>query len=356
MTATGADGRLPATMRAVRFDSVTGDLSLQEVPVRAPDVDEVVVKIAACGICNSDLDRIDGRVTPVLPVFTPGHEAAGVVVAVGERVSLWAPGDRVVLAAGRECGHCAECRVGGGPDDCADPHLMAVHCDGAWAEYVTTSATALVGVPDSIPLEQATVLSGSVSTPYGAIDTARLRPAEAVGVWGLGALGTHLVQLARICGASPIIALDPRPVARERALGRGADVALDPANRQVTSYIKEITKGRGLDVAFDLVGCPSTFGQAREVLRKRGRLVMVSASPDTQEVGRELPLARNDQIVVGHTGYRVTHLEGVVELMERGRLDIDGSISAILPLEQVIEGVRRMREHDDAPIRVLLRP
>jgi D-arabinose 1-dehydrogenase-like Zn-dependent alcohol dehydrogenase len=347
---------LPATMRAVRFDSVTGTLTVDEVPVPIPDPDEVVVKVAACGICKSDLSRIDGVVKPVVPVITPGQEAAGVVAAVGGHVQLWSPGDRVVIAGGRECGSCADCRLGRGADNCVDLQMMAIHYDGAWAEYVVTSSTALVAVPDSIPLEHATILAGAVSTPYGAIDTAQLRPAEAVGVWGLGALGTHLVQLARICGASPIIALDERPVARERALERGADFALDPANSRVAAYIREITRGRGLDVGFDLVGRTSTFNQAREVLGKRGRLVMVGTSPDVHQVGPEFTFARSNQTIIGHSGYRVKHLEDLVELMSRGRLDISESISAILPLDRVAEGIRRMREYDGNPVRLLLRP
>jgi D-arabinose 1-dehydrogenase-like Zn-dependent alcohol dehydrogenase len=352
MTAT----RLPATMRAIRFDRVAGTLSLDEVPTPVPDVGEVVVKIAACGICESDVHRIDGVVQPRLPVYTPGHEAAGVVAAVGTHVERWAPGDRVVMAAGRQCGECAACRVGAGSDGCTDLRMMALHYDGAWAEYAVTSSTSLVAVPESISLEQATVLSGAVSTPYGAIDTARLRPAEAVGVWGLGGLGTHLVQLARVCGASPIIALDTWPAARELALERGADIALDPANTRLESYVKGVTKGRGLDVAFDLVGRARSLTQARAVLGDRGRLVVVGTSLDVDEPGPEFPLTHNNQTVVTHTGYRVKHLEDLVELVDRGRLDVSASISAILPLARVADGLQRMREYDGKLLRLLLRP
>ncbi|KFU75813.1 zinc-binding dehydrogenase [Amycolatopsis lurida NRRL 2430] len=347
---------MPAAMQAVRFDSAAGTLTLDEVPTPTPDVDEVVVKVAATGICKSDLYRIDGVVQPRMQVYTPGHEAAGVVAAVGARVECWAVGDRVVMAAGRQCGECAACRIGAGSDGCTDLRMMAIHYDGAWAEYAVTSATSLVAVPDSIPLEQATVMSGAVSTPFGAIDTAALRPAEAVGVWGLGGLGTHLVQLARLCGASPIIALDVRPAARELALKRGADVALDPANTRLVSYIKAITKGRNLDVAFDFVSNARSFDQARAVLGDRGRLVMVGTSLDVAETGPEFTLIRNKQTILAHTGYHVKHLEDVVELVERGRLDLSASVSSILPLARVAEGLQRMREYDGNLLRLLLRP
>ncbi|MEU7368827.1 zinc-binding dehydrogenase [Streptomyces hygroscopicus] len=350
-----ADG-LPATMRAARFDTAAGTLTVQEVPVPRPGAGEVVVKVAACGICQSDLSQLDGHIAPRLPVVTPGHEASGVVAAVGDGTELWKVGDRVVLGAGKACGTCPACRFGGGTNTCENLQIMAFHYDGAWAEYVRTDATTLIAVPDSVPLEHAAVLADAVSTPYGAIDTAQLRSAESVGIWGLGGLGTHLVQLTRICGASPIVALDPLPAARERALALGADFALDPADEDTPARLKEITAGKGLDAAFDCVGRAPSFTQAERALGHRGRLVLVGISPDPLAVGPEIHFVRNRHTVIGHTGYRMEHLEDLVELTARGRLDISGSVSAVLPLEEVHEGIRRLREREGNPIRVLLRP
>ncbi|WP_432850421.1 zinc-binding dehydrogenase [Amycolatopsis sp. CA-161197] len=347
---------LPATMRAARFDAASKKLSVETVPVPAPGRGEVVVKVAACGICHSDLSQLDGAFTPRQPVITPGHETAGTVAAVGEGVSFWSPGDRVVVAAGRPCGTCRECRHGGGIDSCEKLRIMAFDYDGAWAEYLLTPATTLVDVPDHVPLEQAAVLADAVSTPYGAVDTAGLRPAEAVGIWGLGGLGTHLVQLARICGASPIVALDPLPAARERALGLGADFALDPLDEATPDKLAEITAGHGLDVAFDCVGRGASLTQADRALGHRGRLVLVGMSSDQLDLGAELNFVRRRHTVVGHLGYRMKHLADLVELVARGRLDVSGSVSAILPLEEAAEGVRRLREHEGDPIRILLRP
>ncbi|MEV7043746.1 zinc-binding dehydrogenase [Amycolatopsis sp. NPDC051061] len=342
---------LPATMRAARFDTATGTLAVRTVPVPRPGAGEVVVRVAACGICQSDLSQLDGHIPARLPVITPGHEASGTVAAVGAEVSHWRPGDRVVLGAGRACGRCHECQGGGGTSSCESLEVMAFHYDGAWAEYVRTDATTLVAVPDSVSLEHAAVLADAVSTPYGAIDTAGLRVGESVGIWGLGGLGTHLVQLARICGASPIVAVDPLPAARERALALGADYVLDPADEATPGRIADITGGRGLRAAFDCVGT-----QADRALGHRGRLVLVGISPDPVSVGQGIHFVRYRHTVIGHTGYRVRHLEECVELVSRGRLDVSGSLSAVLPLEDVAEGVRRLREHEGNPIRIVLRP
>ncbi|HEY0498561.1 MAG TPA: zinc-binding dehydrogenase [Kutzneria sp.] len=347
---------LPETMRAVRFHAESGKLSLETVPVPRPSPREVVVKVAACGICHSDLSQFDGHIPARFPSITPGHEASGTVAAVGSDVQHWQVGDRVVIAAGRACGRCRSCVFGGTIDDCEALEVMAFSYDGAWAEYVVTPGVSLISVPDGVSMEQAAVLADAVSTPYGAIETADLRMAESVAVWGLGGIGTHLVQLARIAGASPIIGLDPVAAVRERALTLGADFALDPLDTDTPKRIMEITDGRGLRVAFDCVGRASTVAQANGVLGMRGKVVLVGISAETMELGREGTFLGRRHAVIGHLGYKMKHLSELVELVSRGRLDLSASISAVLPLADFEEGIRRLREHDGNPIRVLLKP
>ncbi|REH38162.1 2-desacetyl-2-hydroxyethyl bacteriochlorophyllide A dehydrogenase [Kutzneria buriramensis] len=347
---------LPETMRAVRFHADTRELRLETVPVPRPGPTEVVVKVAACGICHSDLSQFDGHIPAQLPVITPGHEASGTIAAVGGAVRHWQVGDRVVIAAGRACGKCRSCAFGGNIDDCEALEVMAFAYDGAWAEYVVTPGVSLIAVPDGVPMEQAAVLADAVSTPYGALETAGLRMAESVGVWGMGGIGSHLVQLARIAGASPVIGLDPVTGVRERALSLGADFVLDPLAEDTPARIMEITDGRGLRAAFDCVGRTSTVAQANGVLATRGRLLLVGISGEPIELGREGAFLARRHTVTGHLGYKMRHLDELVELVSRGRLDLSASVSAVLPLDEFDEGIRRLREHDGNPIRVLLRP
>jgi threonine dehydrogenase-like Zn-dependent dehydrogenase len=278
------------------------------------------------------------------------------VAAVGSGVRHWQVGDRVVIAAGRACGNCRSCRYGGSLDDCESLEIMAFSYDGAWAEYVVTPGVSLIPVPEGVSMEQAAVLADAVSTPYGALETANLRMAESVGVWGLGGIGTHLMQLARVAGASPIIGLDPVPGVRERALKLGADFALDPLAEDTPERIMEITGGRGLRAAFDCVGRTSTVAQANSVLATRGRLLLVGITAEPLELGREGTFLGRQHTVTGHLGYKMRHLTDLVELVSRGRLDLSASVSAVLPLEEFEEGIRRLREHDGYPIRVLLQP
>jgi D-arabinose 1-dehydrogenase-like Zn-dependent alcohol dehydrogenase len=176
-------------MRAARFDTATRSLEVVDVPVPEPGPLEVLVKVHACGICLSDVHLLDGSLPSQLPVVTLGHEAAGVIERVGSQVHGWQPGQRVVLAGGRNCGECWFC-ARGRVEECQQFQIMGFAFDGAWAEYVVVPYAAMAEVPDSVPLEQAAVLADAVATPYAALtDRAGLSPGESVGLWGIGGLG-----------------------------------------------------------------------------------------------------------------------------------------------------------------------
>jgi D-arabinose 1-dehydrogenase-like Zn-dependent alcohol dehydrogenase len=344
-----------ATMRAARFDAATRSLTVADVPVPTPGPSEVLVKVMACGICLSDVHLIDGELPASLPVVTPGHEAAGVVERAGERVSGWQPGDRVLLGAGRACGTCAAC-VRGIPD-CEAPEIMGFGYDGGWAQYVVVPGGTLTPLPDELPLEQACVLADAVATPYaGLTERAGLRPAESVGLWGIGGLGVHAVQIARMVGAAPIIALDPLPAARERALAIGADAALDPTESDVQDRIRALTGGRGLDLAVDLVGANTVLAQCVASLARGGRALMVGLSLDEMRLGPGVTLGVQSQSLLGHLGYTRRHLEQLVTLVRTRRLDISGSVSALLPLEDIVAGVQQLRSKEGNPIRLVVQP
>lgn len=342
-------------MRAARFEAATSSLTVADVPVPKPGPGEVLVKVMACGICLSDVHLIDGTLPGSLPVVTPGHEAAGIVEQAGERVSGWQPGDRVLLGAGRACGVCAPCTRG--IAECEAPQIMGFGYDGAWAQYVVVPGGALTPLPDELPFEQACVLADAVATPYAALtERAGLRPAESIGLWGIGGLGVHAVQIAKMVGAAPIIALDPLPAARERALTLGADEALDPSAPDVQDRIRALTGGRGLDVAVDLVGANVVLAQCVASLARAGRAVMVGLSLEDMQLGPGVVLGVQSQSLLGHLGYQRKHLEQLVTLVRTGRLDLSGSVSALLPLKEIVAGVEKLRSKEGNPIRLVVQP
>jgi threonine dehydrogenase-like Zn-dependent dehydrogenase len=224
---------------------------------------------------------------------------------------------------------------------------MGFGYDGAWAEYVVVPWLALVEVPAEVPLEQAAILADAVATPYAAlVDRAALQPAESVGLWGIGGLGVHAVQIARMIGAAPIFAFDPSAAARARALEFGADHALDPTADDVVQEVWRLTEDRGLDVALDLFGANRVLMQADSCLGRRGRLVIVGLSAE--------PIALGPNMLFGVMSHSL--LVQLVALVAAGRLDVSRSISDVMPLSDVARGVERLASKEGDPIRLVVAP
>jgi D-arabinose 1-dehydrogenase-like Zn-dependent alcohol dehydrogenase len=343
-------------MRAERFYADTKTIALEDVPIPDPGPGEVLVKVAFCGICHSDLSLINGTFPPQLPVVIQGHEASGTIAALGAGVTGWNEGDRVVVAAGRPCQRCPNCRRGD-VVNCLRIQLMAFAYDGAWAEYTVAQAVGLTRVPDNVPLEQAAILADAVSTPYGAVvRTGQVAVGESVGVWGVGGLGTHTVQLARLVGAVPVIAVDINPVVLDRALELGADHAFDSRDERLPDKIAEVTEGRKLDVAFDAVGVKATFEQALDCLTPGGRLVGVGMSAEAPTIGPTAMFGLTRKQVLGHLGYQNADIATLAKLVSLGRLDLSRSISEIVSLEDVASGIEKLERQDGDPIRILVKP
>ncbi|MCW3843485.1 zinc-binding dehydrogenase [Micromonospora yasonensis] len=331
-------GRLYVAERALRMESV---------PVPEPGRGQVRVRVGAAGVCLSDVHLIDGTLSPLYlsgDVVTLGHEVAGTVDALGDGVRGWQPGQRVLLQAGER-------------DRFGLVLTRGVDYDGGWAEYALAREDTLVPIPDALPFEQACIIPDAVSTPWAAVtDTARTRPAEAAGVWGVGGLGAHAVQLLQLIGAAPVIAVDPLPAARDRALVLGADLALDPKDDGFKDAVLELTGTRGLDVAFDFAGVPAVREQALTVLGRHGRLVLAGIANQPISIPSDSRFSYNRQVVLGHYGSEAEHVGQLVTLTGLGRLDLSASVSDVLPLAAAPEAVRRVRDKDGNPIRLVLCP
>jgi len=344
-------------VRAARFVGPNEPLVIMEVPGPVPGPGQVVVEVAACGVCASDLHFIQGELPlPVAPPVTMGHEASGTVAAVGPGVPVWREGARVSLMGGTGCRACERCAAAD-LDGCLDTRILGVHADGGWAERVLVPWESLVALPDAVGFEPGAIACDAVSTPFAALEErGGLRPGERVGLWGIGGLGTHAVQLARLMGASFVAAVDPLPGARERALSLGADAAFDPGDEDLPGQVREAAGGRGLDLALDLIGRSSAVGQALRCLSPGGRVVVVGQSFERLSVGPAIALSFLRLSVLGHLGYRKRHLERVLDLVAAGRLDLSGSISGRCPLDGVNEAVTALSSKAGDPVRILVLP
>ncbi|MFF8691249.1 zinc-binding dehydrogenase [Streptomyces sp. NPDC015144] len=334
-------------MLAARLHVPSRTLRIEEVAKPAPGPGEVLVKVEAAGVCLSDVHLIDGTLTPLLlrgDTVTLGHEVSGTIAETGPGVTRWTAGQRVVLYAG-------EVRDG-------VTYTRGVDYDGGWAEYALSAEDALTELPDAIPFDQGAIIPDAVSTPWGAITvTGAVKPAEAVGVWGAGGLGVHAIQLLRAVGACPVVAIDPNPTARERALAQGADLALDPGDPALRDRVAEVTGGAGLAAAFDFAGVPAVREQALSVLAPKGRLVLVGLTDQPLTVADGTRFSYLQQRILGHYGSDMpVALPELLTLLQGGRLDFSGSISGEFPLAEAAEAVERLENKTGDPIRLILRP
>ncbi|SDM44207.1 D-arabinose 1-dehydrogenase, Zn-dependent alcohol dehydrogenase family [Allokutzneria albata] len=348
-----------ATMLAGRLDLTTKRFAVEEVPVPDPAPNEVLVAVRASGVCLSDLHLIGGVFTPAhnsAPAVTLGHEVAGVIEAVGADVpDRLRVGQRVALQAGQSCGRCDNCVRGLNP--CLNVLTRGVDYDGGWAEYTVARHDTVVPIPGNLPFEQAAIIPDAVSTPYAAIvTTAQVRVGESAGVWGTGGLGTHAVQILRLVGSAPIIAIDPNQAARERALGFGADTALDPLAEDFAEQLRAATGGKGLDHAFDFAGAGAARKQAVKSLSRKGKLVLAGLTPERLEVSDSIGFCYELQQVLGHYGSLPQHVEDLIGLAGHGRLDFSRSITDRIPLAEADRAVKQLHDKVGDPIRLVLTP
>ena len=333
-------------MLAVRLNIETRSLTVEDVPTPEAQSGQVRIRVAAAGVCLSDVHLIDGSLRPRYlsgASVTLGHEVAGVIDQVGPEVTGLREGQRVLLHAGET----VRGRV----------LTRGVDYDGGWAEYAVASKSTVTPIPDTLPLEQAAILPDAVSTPWAAISTtARVRPAEPVGVWGAGGLGAHAIQLLRLAGAAPIIAIDPLAAARDRALQFGADRAIDPTDPDLVATVRDATGGHGLAVAFDFAGVAAVREQAAACLGLRGRLVLVGLTNQPLTITNGTAFSYFQQQVLGHYGSEPAHLLELINLVRYQRVNFARSISQVLPLHQAHEAVGRLIRKEGSPIRLVLRP
>ena len=185
---------------------------------------------------------------------------------------------------------------------------------------------------------------------------AQVQSGQSSAVFGIGGLGVHAVQLLKIIGSGPIIAVDPLQQARERALAVGADLALDPSDPEFSKKIRTATQGRGIDAAFDFAGVSAVRTQALPLLAECGRLVIVGIASEPIIIPNDMAFAYKRNQIIGHYGSEPHHTQELVELIRVGKLDLSGSITSVLPLEKAGEALNQLAQKIGNPIRIVLKP
>jgi succinate semialdehyde reductase (NADPH) len=344
-------------MNAVILNEAPGGMHVERIPVPEPLDGEVLVKVNACGVCHTDLHVIKAEVAFPTPAVL-GHEISGTVEVLGPGVSGPPPGTNVVSAFIMPCGRCRLCAIG--RDDLCDNffamnRLKGTLYDGTsrlrrsdgstlWmysmaglAEYAVVPATDVFALPSGLPLLESSVLGCAVFTAYGAVrHGADLRGGERVAVVAAGGVGLNVVQIAHAFGASQIIAIDVRDDKLEIARRVGATDIVNSRTTNATEYVREITDGHGVDVAFEVLGRPETFTQALEIIGDGGRMVAVGIAPGKTSAPVEITrLVRRGLRIIGSYGARTrADMPEIIRLAARGTFRPETIVTKRFPLEE----------------------
>ncbi len=345
-------------------DEAGGRIVVEPIEVDDPHAGEVQVRIAASGVCHSDLwARDNGNWGMPFPLLL-GHEGAGIVERIGSGVEGLRVGDRVVLSWAVPCGTCRSC-IRGEPRRCSHAWtqpprlrrardgapLSGVLACGTLATHTVVHAALAIPLPDGIPLDRACLLGCGVSTGVGAaIQTAKVWPGATVAVIGLGGIGLAAMQGARIAGAERLIAIDIAPAKLGWAATFGATDVVDASSVDPVQAVLDLTGGAGVDFAFEATGIPACVGQAVEMLAYAGTAVAIGVPPIPSEV--VLPWGGSERAAYPHKASLLITDGGdpipaedfpqMAEWYLDGRLNLDDMVTRTLGLDELDEAFRAM--------------
>ena len=316
-----------------------GQLELLDMPQPAPGPGEVLVRVRAAGICGSDVHAYRGSSAfQVYPVI-PGHELAGEVVALSEGATSLAIGEHVVVDPMVRCGQCYPCRSGR-YNCCTTLRVMGVHANGGFAEFVAIEAARLHRISASVPFEAAAMVEPLCVAAHS-VSRGRVSERDNVLVIGAGTIGLGALIMARQQGARVAIT-DPIPEKLRVAEALGADLAINPGDRDVLQAVLDWTDGEGPTVVIEAVGHPRTMRAALDYVSSAGRVVIVGITP--QEVPFPIPLIVRKELDILASRNSREQFPRVVALLESGKVDARQLISHTLPFERVHEAFALIAE------------
>eukprot|EP00742_Colponemidia_sp_Colp-10_P005158 GILJ01005508.1.p1 GENE.GILJ01005508.1~~GILJ01005508.1.p1 ORF type:complete len:414 (+),score=43.51 GILJ01005508.1:146-1243(+) len=347
-------------MKAAVLTAPNKALSIERIPIPMPKSGEVLIKVKACGVCHTDLHVMKSEVAFPTPCVL-GHEITGEVISTGAGVHHLPVGQRVVSAFIMPCGYCPHC-VRGNDDLCeqffaqnrgkgtlydgtsrlarSNGDTLAMYSMGGLAEYCIVPSTDVAVLPNEVPYEEASILGCAVFTAYGAVKHAgNVRVGDSVAVVGAGGVGTNVLQIARLFGAGPIIAIDINDDKLAACKALGATHTINAMTENVNSRVAAITGNRGIDIAFEALGKPQTFETCVALVKDGGKAVMVGIAPAGQTAQIDITrLVRRQIKIIGSYGAKTRQdLPDIVELTRAGKIDVVQPISRRFTLDQAQE-------------------
>ena len=330
-----------------------------DVEALGPDAGEVKIRLRAAGVCHSDVSAMNGTL-PQPPPTVLGHEGAGDVIAVGAGVTTVAEGARVIALWAAPCGECFNCSKGQGYmcltaviGNMTNPRFrvgetpyFGMSGTGTFAEELTLPATSVVTVADDVPYDVAALIGCGVMTGVGSVlNVADVQPGDSVAVVGSGGVGISVIQGARVAGAEVIVAIDR--VDKKLAWARqfGATHAVTPD--EVEGAKNQLTAGEGFDHVFEVVGAPATIRSAYDLTRRGGQTIIVGVGRAEEQISfSPFELFFMDRRILPSVFGRAkvpADFARMIDLWRDGRLDLEGMVTARMPLEDVNDAFEAMR-------------
>lgn len=325
-------------MKAAVFTEQNKPLVIDEIPIPEPTEGEILIKVAACGVCHTDLHYIDhGVPTFKKPPLILGHEASGIVETSGQ---IFYKGQRVLIPSVLTCGKCKFC-LEVRENVCENMIMPGNHIDGAFAQYIKVPEKDVILMPDEISLEEGCIIADAISTPYHAVvNRAKVKPSEKVIVFGCGGVGINVVQIAALQGAE-VIACDMDDNKLDIALELGAKYAFNPNKTPVKNFLKE--NKLFIDVAFEVIGKPETIEAAYKTLGVTGRLCIIGYTNQNITIN-PAKIMFYEQEIFGSVGCKPTDYYKIFEFVKEGKIRLDKLISNKYELEDINKAFDELRE------------
>ncbi len=332
-------------MKAAVFHGPNQPLKIEEVEKPKINSGEILVKIAACGVCNTDMHYIDhGVSTFKKPPMILGHEPSGTVAEAGTDVQNFQVGDRVLIPPVFSCGYCDNCRLGK-ENICLNMLMLGNHMDGAYAEYTKVPAKDCQHLPEDLPIEESSIIADAISTPFHAVkNRARVQPGDSVVVFGCGGVGINVVQIAAAAGGL-VIAVDIVDNKLEVAKKLGAQHTINAKDMEDKALLKQIRilTGGGADISIEAIGNPKTIVLATNAVKPGGCHCQVGYTHHDVPINAARLMFREIEIK-GSLGCRPVDYPKIIEMVRIGKIQLKPVVTHKFKLEEINDAFELMRK------------
>ncbi len=337
-----------AMMQAAVF---RGARQIEVIPVPRPEIepDEVLIRVAYCGICGSDLEAYHtGMYEPGMII---GHEVAGTIAQVGSAVAGWQVGERVTVNDAIPCGECAACREGR-LDACESLVLPGITQEGGFAEFMKTTARALHRLPEPVTMRQGALVEPLAVALHG-VRKSSLKSGDCALVMGAGPIGLLTLQCARLAGARRILVTEVDATRAARACQLGATAVVDPTRENVGLALAKVTEGRGPDVVYVCTGAPNVFGEAISLVRKGGQIFVLGIC--VEPVAADFMTVAMSELSINGSFAGRAEFPAAIDFIAQRRIDVDALVSHEIALGDIlVEGFEMLETPGSGAIKILV--